>query len=307
MTDETKHTTDEFDDMDDEDIDLSPEELAIGEDIELITSYLNGHLDPERLEAVRKRLDEDEAFRDLAAPLILTWSIPKHIVRHPRPEGELERSWAEFTRRVGIDQPPEVEPPKPSRWERWKAFNKSTGAKVMFFVALGAYLYGGQVVFNNFVDNADVAEQREYTAVAFDTGWIPLGDGIEVQMPRDAGLKVDERNLDGMKHVVLDGTARFRVLPIDTKSRLLRRSALYVETSAGSVWAGEADFSVTAHDSITHVVVHALGPRRTAMPNQRTVMVSAKRIGEADHLALLDLEGARMLRGRHPERLPARR
>jgi len=296
MTEETTPMSDDLDSIE-------------ADEIELIINYLNGHLDPERLEAVRKRLDEDEAFRDLAAPLLLTWSIPKHIVRHPRPEGELEREWAKFARRVGIDQPPEVEPPKPSRWERWKAFNKSKSAKIMFFVALGAYLYGGQVAFNAFADKGplEVTEQREYSAVAFDTGWIPLGDGIEVQIPRDAALKVDAHNLEGMKHVVLDGTARFRVLPTDNASRLLRRSALYVETSAGSVWAGEADFSVTAHDSITNVVVHALGPRRTAMPHQRTVMISAKRPYETDHLALLDLEGARLVRGQEPARIPVRR
>jgi len=294
MTEETTPMSDDLDNIE-------------ADEIELIIDYLNGHLDPERLEAVRKRLDEDEAFRDLAAPLLLTWSIPKHLVRHPRPEGELEREWAKFARRVGIDQPPEAQPPKPSRWERWKAFNKSTGAKMMFLFALGAYLYGGHLALNNFAGNEEVAEQREYTAVAFDTGWIPLGDGIEVQIPRDAALKVDAHNLDGMKHVVLEGTARFRVLPTDGTSRLLRRNALYVETSAGSVWAGEADFTVTARDSSTTVFVHALGPRRTAMPHQRTVMISAKRPYEADHLALLDREEARLVRGQEPERVAVRR
>jgi len=277
-------------------------------ELELITSYLNGHLDPERAEAVRRRLAEDAAFAYLAEPLLLAWSVPKHIVRHPRPDGEWERDWAEFKRRAGIVHDPLREPaPKPSRWERWKAFNKSTGAKVMFFVALGAYLYGGHVALNVLGGQEEVTEQREYSTVAFDTGWIPLGDGIEVQIPRDAALKVDAHNLDGMKHVVLEGTARFRVLPTDGTSRLLRRNALYVETSAGSVWAGEADFTVTALDSSTTVFVHALGPRRTAMPHQRTVMISAKRPYEADRLALLDLEEARLVRGQEPERVPARR
>jgi hypothetical protein len=83
------------------------------DEIELIIDYLNGHLDPERHEAVRKRLDEDEAFRIFAAPLLLTWSVPKHIERHPLPEGELERDWTEFKRRVGIEHLPGWELPKP--------------------------------------------------------------------------------------------------------------------------------------------------------------------------------------------------
>ena len=113
--------------------------------------------------------------------------------------------------------------------------------------------------------------------------------------------------LDHAERFVGKEDARVRVLPTDNASRLLRRSALYVETSAGSVWAGEADFTVTALDSSTTVLVHALGPRRTAMPHQRTVMISAKRPYEADHLALLDLEEARLVRGQEPERVPARR
>jgi ferric-dicitrate binding protein FerR (iron transport regulator) len=234
--------------------------------------------------------------------------VPKHIVRYPRPEGEWERDWSEFKRRAGLDQPREPEPPPPSRWERWQAFNRSTGAKVMFLVALAAFIYGGQLAFDKFPDpgSLEVTEPREYAAVAFDTGWISLGDGIEVQMPREAALKVDAQNLDGMKHVVLEGEARFRVLPLDNTSRVLRKNALYVETSAGSVWAGEADFTVTAGDSSTAVTVHPLGPRRTAMPNLRTVMISRKRPYVADHLGLLDSESGRLVRGQDPTRVAVR-
>ena len=57
MTDETKDALANLDDF------------ANIDEIELVIDYLNGHLDPERLEAVRKRLEEDAAFRDLAAPL----------------------------------------------------------------------------------------------------------------------------------------------------------------------------------------------------------------------------------------------
>ncbi len=81
-----------------------------GKDIELIISYLNGHLDAEQAELVRRRLDEDAAFRDLTAPLRFVWSIPSYLERHPRPEGELEAAWADFVRRAGIEWPPEGDP-----------------------------------------------------------------------------------------------------------------------------------------------------------------------------------------------------
>ncbi len=81
------------------------------DDLEQITSFLNGQLDPECAEAVRRRLEEDASFRDWASPLLLTWSVPRHLERHPRPEGELERDWNEFVRRTGF---PERHPvPKP--------------------------------------------------------------------------------------------------------------------------------------------------------------------------------------------------
>ena len=42
--------------------------IANVDEIELIIDYLNGHLDPERLEAVRKRLEEDAAHRRSSMP-----------------------------------------------------------------------------------------------------------------------------------------------------------------------------------------------------------------------------------------------
>ena len=87
----TDHTTPMFDDMD---------------DVELIVTYLQGRLPAERAEAVKRRLKEDAAFLEFAAPLLLTWSVPKHIVRNPRPEGETERAWAEFVKRTGFPNRP---------------------------------------------------------------------------------------------------------------------------------------------------------------------------------------------------------
>jgi len=75
-------------------------------DIELIVSYLNGHLDAEQAEKVRRRLSEDREFFLFAEPLLITWSVPSYLERHPRPPGELEAAWAEFVRRTGFPNRP---------------------------------------------------------------------------------------------------------------------------------------------------------------------------------------------------------
>jgi hypothetical protein len=94
----------------------SEEALAEGAEIELIVEYLNGHLDPERAEQVRRRLEEDEAFLELASPMLLVWSIPKYIERYPRPPGEWEQAWEDFSRRVGIGK---YRPKPKPRWPRF--------------------------------------------------------------------------------------------------------------------------------------------------------------------------------------------
>lgn len=115
---------------------------AEGEEIELIISYLNGHLDPAAAAAVKRRLEEDEKFYELAWPLLLTWSIPKHIERHPRPPGEFERDWEEFKRRSGYPnrspQPPQPPQPPPSRWQRVRSWLYQ---RMLAVVVVGAVLF----------------------------------------------------------------------------------------------------------------------------------------------------------------------
>jgi hypothetical protein len=92
-----------------------------GDDVELITRMLNGQLDPVRVAAVRKRLEEDAAFRELAAPLLLLWSLPKHHERFPRPAGEAERDLERLQQRIRAEIPtdvpvdvPAAAPPRPT-------------------------------------------------------------------------------------------------------------------------------------------------------------------------------------------------
>src|SRR6266704_907210 len=48
-------------------------DMIVNDDVELLTRYLNEQLDPERVAIVRRRLEEDPAFLNWAAPLLLAW------------------------------------------------------------------------------------------------------------------------------------------------------------------------------------------------------------------------------------------
>lgn len=270
MTDQTKPLLDDMDDL------------------EQITSYLNGHLDPERLEAVRRRLEEDATFRDLAAPLLLTWSVPTHLARNPRPEGEWERDWEEFTRRAGFQQAA----PRPKRRRRdWRYWTK-------LFVA-GAVVYALLATFQK-----PIVREREYRDIPFTGGWFPIGERLMVNLAPGGSLRLDYEDVDGKKHVLLEGSARFRVQPLHSASLALRPGALIVETRAGSVIAGESEFTVHARADTTSVLLLPLpAARRAVEPELRTVLATTTIGNTQSGQALFDGEGARLVRGRAAERL----
>jgi hypothetical protein len=279
MTDQTDPMLDNREDMD---------------DIELITSYLNGQLEPERLEAIRRRLEEDADFRELAAPLLLAWSVPRHIVRKPRPAGEMERDWAEFKRRVGFDDPaPPPPPPKPKR--RWRR------PLLLFLLLIASYALLAD-------RSLPTIPGGPYTVVpTVQRGWVSLDDGIEVRVSPGAQVLVDQQPRQGMKRVLLEGSARFRVLAHSPDARALRNPALIVETRAGNVTAGESDFSVLAKADTTYVVVRELGPRRALAPQLRTVTAYTSLTKDKDAgIALFDNASARLVRGREPEAISLR-
>lgn len=276
-------------------------------DIELIVTYLQGRLDPEAAAAVRKRLDEDEHFRYLAEPMLLVWSLPKHLERHPRPEGEWERAFEDFKRRTGFpNRPaewsdPQPSAPPPSRWHRIRYWRHWKGLRVLILLLVGSFMIGAQLMVNA-LENPGV-EEREFSPVPFDTGWIALNDGIEVQLSPGASLQVDHRRVRNMKHVLLEGTARFRVSPLDSTSPVMTYQALLVETRAGSVTAGESDFTISAVADTTLVHVYPIGARRALDPMNLSVRATAQFENETINILLRDHDGARLVVGRDPERI----
>lgn len=49
------------------------------------------------------------------------------------------------------------------------------------------------------------------TRVPYQAGWMPLMDGIEVQLEPGAELRRAHRRMRGMRHVPLEGSAPFQI------------------------------------------------------------------------------------------------
>ena len=101
MIDETSRMGDSLD-LGNELYPATPGDMLDDPEIELITDYLSNQLPAERVAEVKWRLEHDEAFRELAAPLVLAWSVPPRWKREPMPRAELLKSWDDFTKRAGF-------------------------------------------------------------------------------------------------------------------------------------------------------------------------------------------------------------
>lgn len=262
------------------------------EHLELITSWLNGQLDPERVEQVRRRLDDDPAFRELAAPMLLTWSVPKHLERHPRPAGELECNWDDFTRRAGFAH------------QRRASRRRRLWLLALAFVGVGVAAYAGRAPMREWY-----VTWRDFVHVPHDTGWVPLGamQNIFAQQAPGASLRSARQPARGDKEeelrVLLEGTARFRVLALDSITPTPPKLGLVVRTRAGLVSTGEAEFTVTTRGDTSYVDVQRPSRRRFMyfVPLPTAVMV--RRDPSGDPLMLRELDRARLVRHQQPQRL----
>jgi len=272
------------------------------DDLELITSYLNGHLDPERVEAVRRRLEEDPAFLDLAAPALLTWSVPTHLERHPRPVGELERDWEAFVRRTGFGQKR-----RPPTWRDHPLWRRYRGLLVALFIfGLGAAAVTGiPAVLSRGPLHEWYVTRRDFAAVPYQSGWIPLGDSTFVELTPDASVRASRESVRDGREVILDGTARFRVLPLDSLAEEPRRVGLVIRTRAGLISAREGEFRVTARADTTDVEVQRPEHRRFFYFVPLPTAVTVRRDSTSQPLLIRELDRARLVRDRVPERFLA--
>lgn len=259
------------------------------DDLELITSFLNGQLDPDRVEQVRQRLEDDPEFRDLAAPMLLTWSVPPHHERHPRPAGEIERHWDEFTRRAGFAH------------QKRKAHRRRLRLLGLAIIVLG--------IAGAFVQ-APLREwyslKRDFAVVPYRAGWISLGDSVFVQPDPDASLRVAREPVNDVRHVLLSGSARFRILATDSATLEPRRDGILVRTRGGVVQAGESEFTVSARADTTDVELLRPNARRFIYFIPMPTAIYVRRDTASDPVELIELDRARLIRGERPTRLNTR-
>ena len=293
-----------------------PETDEMAADLELLITALNGHLSPERVAEVTRRLEEDPAFRDLAAPMLLTWSVPSYLERHPRPVGELESAWTEFAEMAGIAQPAAASAARPSGRVLWS--RRRTWERIMWFIVafmlivpMGATIWYDVIKPEYFPEPTDgyvapaVPATTEADPVPYRSGWITLDNGIDVQLTPGAELRVSPRRLRGMRHLILTGIARFRVPELDPPGTPTRTQALVVETPVGFVTASESEFTVAAGADSTEVQLHVL-PGGPPIPPSPLTLASVIEPADRERIVTLSEPGsARLVRGSDPVRLPS--
>lgn len=256
------------------------------DDLELITSYLNGHLPPDRAEAVRKRLEEDAEFREFAAPMLLIWSIPPRHKRVPRPEGEAERAWEEFVKRTGFPKRP-LQEPKRRRW----VFKLLQLLILAAAVAVYVWLEPIQAY----------VESRQYDPpLPYDTAWVTIGDGVQVRLTPGTSLRRKPVAF-GRQWVLLDGTARFLVQARDSADRAVPPGRFRVRTRVGYVTVSEAEFTMTTLPDTTLVTVHPFGGVRSHPTELTWVDITSKTGPTTASTVLREGERGRIVRDSVPE------
>src|SRR5262245_30020022 len=74
------------------------EEAMQNKDLDIITDFLANELDPAQVADVRRRLEEEPAFRDFAAPIVAAWNVAPRWRREPPESTEIVLSWDRFTK-----------------------------------------------------------------------------------------------------------------------------------------------------------------------------------------------------------------
>ncbi len=226
------------------------------DDLTVVAEFLNRQLDPERMEIVRRRLEEDPAFRELAAPLLYAWSVPPNWESDKLPPGEIEQRWEEFTRQAGF-----IHQKRKAR-RRW--------LRVMVFAAFGLGLVA--------LAQADrlrawYVDHRDYMEYVWKdpADWMPLRNGALVKPEPGARIRLRRYDIesvlsgtsrDGQRGAPLErlklwGTVHVRAVPFVSADGMGPiAQPVSVTTRACVVVALRAEFTVSARGDTTDVEVH---------------------------------------------------
>ena len=254
-------------------------------DLDLITDYVAGELDPAQVEAVILRLERDEAFREFAAPILVAWGVAPHWQRFPMQRSEIEAGWDDFTRRAGF-----VHQRRRTRRRRMWLLSL-----LLLALVVPVLLYGREI-------RSAYRDFRDFETVRADSGWVTMRDSNQVRLAPGARLRSSKQLENGVHRVRLLGTARFRVLPADTSGPVPMMAPLSVETRGGVAFSGIGEFTVSARGDTTDVEVHHPSRRRyfgfIAVPTTVLVRTSS----DENPIALGETQAARLIRGRRAER-----
>jgi len=211
------------------------------DDLRLVTEYLNHQLDPERVKVVRQRLEDDPAFREFAAPLLLAWSVPPTWQSNPVPRGEIEKHWDEFTKMAGfVHQRRKVR-------RRWIT---SIGVLVLALAVAGFTLRGRT--------RAWYVDRRDYMDVQPTADWITLANGAQVKLAPGTRLRVQKESYGGsVKLKLRAGTVDVQAAPaIETGELMPKMQPVLVETRGCLLTTVRAEFSATVRGDTTDVIVN---------------------------------------------------
>ena len=272
-----------FDDLDD--LDDETRAALNDPDLDLITDYVGGELDPDQVEAVLRRLEQDEKFREFAAPILVAWGVAPHWQRFPMPRSEIEAGWDDFTRRAGFAH----QKRRARRRRLWLL------GLLLAALALPSLLYSKEI-------RTAYREWRDYEVVRGDTGWVTLRDGTRVQLAPGARLLSSKQRIRGVQQLRLEGTARFSAFPTDTLGPAPALQPLLVRTRGGEAFTGTAEFTVTARGDTTDVAVHRPATRRFFgfVPVRTAVLVNT--IADENPVSLGETQSARLIRDGRVER-----
>jgi hypothetical protein len=255
--------------------------------LELITDYLAGALSPEAAADVRRRFDEDADFREYCEPVVLAWSVPPLHVREPMSREELAKHWDTFTKRAGF-------------------IHQRRRARKRWFTILAVVLAIGSASFFAFKDQVRewYIDRRDFHTLAYAPGWITIAEGREVQIDASTRLRVGREDEDGVAHVKLSGTARFRIFSTDSGSIVPSLHPIGVETAAGLAMGTSGEFTVRAVADTTEIESHRPTKRQFIgfMPMPNFVYVKGT-VGPLD-FKITEGQSARVVRGGRPVRLP---
>jgi hypothetical protein len=216
-------------------------------DLDLITDFLANELDPEQVAEVRRRLEEDSAFRDFAAPIVAAWNVKPLWQREPIARAEVEKSWAKFTKKAGFKHQR-----RRRRWLWW-----TLGIALVLLLPVFAILGWGLYMSREFSQ----VQARGRTVIAadppvFDSARLmTLPNGVKFAVDSGADVRMLSQSAGvAYSRVHLSGKAWFFIYP-DSAKGTIAGQGLEIETPAGQVITNFAAIEVHARGDTTSVVV----------------------------------------------------